>query len=584
VECARVGLWCGLVLSAFALGFDVGPLYSQANPVPPAQVAPSEVLAPAPTVDAAPGKDKKPAHWTVALQSFTSAVGSILLLAAYSALIVVAIFLIVFVWRELRKKIVIIEPFEVPPSVAATGLTGAALVTQIKQRIDEIRSADHGLAIRLERSADGRTAPPVEFRMETASDLIILEASAGGFSTRDVLLFLRKVFNRPPIKVTGHLHLRGRGAQLVVEVRMPHRNRMYEVRDEPLIQTAAERLLHDLDPGSVANYYASRGRLGDMEQVAAELKANEYFSEDFYTGLILSGYVALARLERDEGVDNAQDLYTVGELLEFSAPRSSAGQFYMGVAARHIPKAGLDEAVERLRRSVRYDRHNLQAHFYLGFVLHRNGKLNDALKKYEFVLANVTHNFSRAPNDCGPKWIWHRVSGVIRRRRPTHASPSNVYAGQALLMRALILGKTQGRQMEIDGYDQLIAWGSSINSVLWSRLVADAMFNKGVVLNVTDPFRAIAVYNGLIDRYGSHSEIQFAMRVARALIARTIVERVSAGATHFNPDDPEFQALVTEWQTRNPAVAAQLLPALQDLAARAANPPPEPLPGADLAP
>lgn len=565
-----MGLWCGLILALFVSGLASGSVHAQTVPAPSVQTTPSEVPAPVSSADAAPGKDKKPAAWWAAvaayLQGVVSIATSILVIVSYLALFAAAIILFCFVCRELRKKIVIIEPFEVPPSVAATGLTGAALVTQIKQRIDEIRRADTGLSIRPKRRADGRTAPPVDFRMETVADLIIVEASLAGFSTRDFLSLLRRIFNGPPSQVSGHLVVKESAYFLLMEVRSQSTSRIFQVDSADIWQAAAEKILSVIDRGALANYYAETWKLDKLLDLADELIGSNTSRDALLQGWNLRGFVALQKFEIDRTTDNARHLYLAGEKIAKLSPSSAAARLYQGVAAPlYRGEEGRVEAIRLLKSAVEIDRFDLEARFYLAFELEDQDRYADALLEYDCILSLATLASKSMLRRC---WILLKATSVFRKFRPTVAVDPivpDILAGHALYCRASIHRKSeQGLQAASEDYDKIIRWGENSKSANWETLVSKAMLGKAVIVHANDSKEAVNLYDALIDRYGARDETVLVEQTAKALIARLLALRTSKSKAPqtLDPTDSEFQALVTEWQTRNPAVAAQLLPVL----------------------
>jgi len=283
----------------------------------------------------------------------------------------------VYLYRELTRDVLIIEPFNVPKEYADKGFTDEVIANHVSDALAEIEKD----AITKEKRAGLRVDTFV-----LSGDLpttIDVEVPGTKLGLRTLVEIAREVFNIHPKRVRGDvvLSIAPAAAPVSLTVRVSGARHPEVVRrsmipdndPERIPQLAAEAILHDVNPFLLGVYKQYQDDSETVEEIGRELLAGSD-RLDRARGHDLMGLVDTARGRLKDAVAEYRQATEL-------APDLSFAYANWGFMLDNLDKAG--EAITKYQKAVQLDPSYARAYVVWGYTLYKQGKPAEAEAKFQ---------------------------------------------------------------------------------------------------------------------------------------------------------------------------------------------------------
>jgi len=249
-----------------------------------------------------------------------------------------------YLWRELRRPVLMIEPFDVPKELAEAGLSPRVVASWIGTALPELKRST---------VARSSSAAKVTYAHHSLPDIQIPEAKIG---LRAIIEFLRDIFGWHVLRIGGDIVEIGDGWTVTVyeswgrnQIRVGQESVQKSERDK-LIKKATELALKADEPFLFGALMLSRGRSEEALKVAREMA--------------LDDPEAAERM----GKKAARDRRVMGHLL-WSYILTQQKEY--------------EEALKHIELALHLDRRSARAYNTWGILLHAQGLYAGAIEKYK---------------------------------------------------------------------------------------------------------------------------------------------------------------------------------------------------------
>ena len=284
-------------------------------------------------------------------------------------LIVVAIVLCVFLYRQSKKEVLVIEPFEVPKTLSEMGYTGQVFVNKLTDELHKIITT-----ARTVKEAIGFNAA----WLEGSGDF---ELPTTGLSLSSVLDIVRELVGSHPIRVTGEVVLLG-GDSLNVTLRIlgkPEksvRGKLANLEKDILVHSA-EYVFRMTDPYILAAYLYNQG---DDPQEAIRVIRNHCLNNQRYAKENDKKWVYNLWGNALYGQENYSEAIVKYENATVMDPKFARAYYNWGNA---LHQQGHDSlAIEKYRKATEMDSKFARAYYDWGNALHQQSHDSLAIEKY----------------------------------------------------------------------------------------------------------------------------------------------------------------------------------------------------------
>jgi tetratricopeptide (TPR) repeat protein len=221
------------------------------------------------------------------------------------------------VWNATQDHDLVVDAFSVPPDMAQTGLTGAALANRV---LDRFSAMDRGTLSFTQQ---------LEAHHGSASDDVRVEIPETGISLGELNRYLRAWLGHE-IHVTGELVHTAKGQSLTVR----YGDTPGVTTDEPadaldkLVEKSAENIFRAADTLRYADYLSMHGRLAEAEAIA---HAETHRGDNAHRSL---AYVSLGYADYWKG--DQRDMGVNGQLAVHLDPASPVAWFVAEASANNL--------------------------------------------------------------------------------------------------------------------------------------------------------------------------------------------------------------------------------------------------------
>jgi tetratricopeptide (TPR) repeat protein len=289
--------------------------------------------------------------------------------------ILLTVIVVPYLYREVTRDVLLIEPFNVPRQYAEMGLTGEVMANHVSDSLDEIEKD----AITKEKRVGLR---PDKFVLP--GDLpatIDVEVPGTKLGLKTIVEIIREVLNIQPTRVRGDVVLAAaEDAPVSITVRisgsrpaLPRHLSMPMNDPSAVPQLAAEAILRDVNPFLLAVYRAEQGDLIAVAEIGREMLA----SPDPLQSARGHNFMSVVYAGRERWKDAAREAQKAAEL----APKFPPAYCNWGFALDNQGK--LAEAISKYQKAVDLDASFARWYTIWGFTLYRNAKPAEAVAKFQ---------------------------------------------------------------------------------------------------------------------------------------------------------------------------------------------------------
>jgi tetratricopeptide (TPR) repeat protein len=249
-----------------------------------------------------------------------------------------------YLWRELRRPVLMIEPFDVPKELAETGLSPRVVASWIGTALPELKRST------IARSS---SAAKVTYAHHSLPDIQIPEAKIG---LRAIIEFLRDVLGWHMLRIGGDIVETGDGWTVTV----------YESWGRNQTWVGQE---------SVA-----KGKRDELVKKATELALKA--EEPFLFGVLMQSRrrsEEALRIAREMALDDPEVVYRVGK--RAAKRRRIEGHLLWSYILTQ--QKDYEEALKHVSLALHLDRRSAHAYTNWGYVLGTRGDHRAAIEKYE---------------------------------------------------------------------------------------------------------------------------------------------------------------------------------------------------------
>lgn len=212
---------------------------------------------------------------------------------------ILLVFLIIVVWKDVKKEGIVFHPFEMPKKFEDGGFDGGVFAKRI---FDEIES--------IKESARSQKTDSVQFNANERPDLQ-MDVLGFGLSSNSLSYYIKDLFGYESQIITGELT--DLDKELKLSLRLPdqeqyiveysYANNTAKSGLDTIIQRAAEKIISDTDPYRLAIYLYHNGRNAEAKKLLQRIIEEKPHERKW-------AYLAWGHIYRaDEEFDLAEDMY-----------------------------------------------------------------------------------------------------------------------------------------------------------------------------------------------------------------------------------------------------------------------------------
>jgi tetratricopeptide (TPR) repeat protein len=298
-----------------------------------------------------------------------------------------------YLYRELTRNVLIIEPFNVPKQYADLGFTGEVIANHISDALHEIEKDTVGKQKQVGLTAD-------EFML--SGDLpaaIDVEVPGTKLSLKTLVEITREAFGIYPKRVRGDVVLTTGQADTPVTVTVRFsasrqsdvtRRLTSPVNDpQQVSQLAAEAILRDVNPFLLGAYKYWQCDLNAVTDIAQEMSK----SADALESARGHDLLGVVHTERRRWKAAVKEFQRATEL----EPRLTFAYANWGLALESSKKP--DEAIAKYQKAAELDPSFSRVYAFWGFTLYQQGKTAEAVAKFQEAIRSN-------PQDPAPYLNW----------------------------------------------------------------------------------------------------------------------------------------------------------------------------------
>jgi tetratricopeptide (TPR) repeat protein len=209
--------------------------------------------------------------WQLHKKAFSDTKDLFLYLFLFPFVIALFFGFVVFLYREVKRQPLIIDPFIVPAQIGNLGLTGDVFASRIKDRLHELARMAR---IRSSELEDDFVLP------KEAGLSLDLEIPGTKVGLKTIVEIVRALFNKYPIRISGDVVLPAASSLTAtgdasIAIRITRNNRSREplrVASPPdsvdaIVHDTAEAILRHINPFQLGAYYRQSGNEGAAESI-----------------------------------------------------------------------------------------------------------------------------------------------------------------------------------------------------------------------------------------------------------------------------------------------------------------------------
>ncbi len=209
------------------------------------------------------------------------------------------IFLIIVVWKDVKKEGIVFHPFEMPKKFEDSGFDGGVFAKRI---FDEIES--------IKKDARSQKTDSVQFNANDRPDLQ-MDVLGFGLSSNSLSYYIKDLLGYQSQIITGELT--DLDKELKLSLRLPdheqyiveysYANNSAKNGLDTIIQRAAEKIISDTDPYRLAIYLYHNGRNAEAKKLLQRIIEEKPHEKKW-------AYLAWGHIYRaEEELDLAEDMY-----------------------------------------------------------------------------------------------------------------------------------------------------------------------------------------------------------------------------------------------------------------------------------
>lgn len=348
------------------------------------------------------------------------------------------LFIIVFIIFEFRKKIVLIEPFEVPDNFRAIGINGQTIANKIVDAMNIIKRESRI------KSGDSKVVLP------WLKDEADLEIPGTSLSIKQIIWHLQKLLGIEPVKIAGEIIHNNNNVQINIRVRGIIEHSLYKsspeifyselnsfcleiaklayMNFEPFRVAAFEYRTSDKNLLNTIKYLTTHGNQKEKSN-GYSLLGNVYFDHLNYRyairmyrkaiNLYSNNFVAYSNLGACLIEKNRLSLaikvlkYGLIKNLTYSPAYTNLG-YALFLQERLVNSERFDIAIDNYRTAIEYDSKNIQAYMNWAFAL-------SELESYDQSINLLKKIIEIEPNNYHAYYNWGLTLETLERFQEARA-------------------------------------------------------------------------------------------------------------------------------------------------------------------
>jgi tetratricopeptide (TPR) repeat protein len=308
----------------------------------------------------------------------------------------IAVPVVVYIWREVTREVLIIDPFTVPKRYEEAGLTPDVMANRVG---DAMRQIEYDTQTNMKKDA---------FALERdEASIPAIEIPGTKFDLKAMIDVTRGIFGIYPKRISGDIVLPvgptgADSAQTQARVTIyvsQGRNRSPKIgitcpaEDvDGLVQQTAELVLRQINPYVLAAHAEEHQEYEKTVDIVQTILRNT--SQDHRhqaAAMILLGTTLDDQHKYDEAIEKYQKVTEVD-------PKYADAYYYLGYVLDEQKK--YDEAITKYQKVIEIDPKNAYAYTGWGNVLYDQRKYNEAIAKYQKAV-EIDPKFANAYDNWG---------------------------------------------------------------------------------------------------------------------------------------------------------------------------------------
>ena len=468
-------------------------------------------------------------------------------ISAFSTLIIplVTLLFMVITYKDLQKKSIIIEPFEVPSSLNQHGYTGKAIANKFIDQINIIKVAASTTMRSKQFTASWDTK---ESKIQTPGSSLLLDS---------VSQYLRYHLGKDTIRILGEVTMRDNLLHITTRVRgQPGKTVSGSLEElDLLLRRGAEHIYLSTQPYILASYFFDIDKTRSLKIIRHILRHPP--THDDAWAYNLWGLILFTQQDYEGAISkyrNATKIRTTSAEAEVHAYHNwglalAEQQQYEEAIAKYRQALKLDKtyahaytswglslekqddyagAMTKYQRAIDLTPKAVDAYFNWGVALHAQGNYTGAIMKYEQVVA-LEPQHVQAYNNWGRALAEQKkYAGAMGKYQQAIDNWSQARAEQGDCARTMTKCQQAIDDLDQKAVDVYFNWGNDLYAqreyvkaiAKFQKIIAlkseniNAYFNIAHILGeLGKPIEAIAQYEKII-AFDSQSEIAMAAKEA----------------------------------------------------------------------
>lgn len=358
-------------------------------------------------------------------------------------MVVIILVLVLLLGIEMSRDIVLIEPFDVPETLAERGYTGRVVARKLIDRLNQIRAEGEVKAVLLDQE-------PYDFIPAWEQDSSNIQMQGGAFSIRTVARYLKETLGQDILRISGEVTL----DEVLPGEETSHSD---ETLDEGAKKKSMLRVATRVGKRPAEEHkkeFASTGFPTALDKLVCQAAEDIYGDQQPYA---LAVFLLKRRPERSEE-------------LVLSAPQRSLGEQARATLLRGTIKVYQNEPEKALvlyRRAAELDPELWQARFNLALLLTQQGLHAEAEPELQWLERRRTH---RSEVDV-LHGRWHLTQGHTHEAlaRFESAASHDVANAQAWYWWGRTLAQQNAHEEALDKLDRAAAASPYFPPILVER-------------------------------------------------------------------------------------------------------------------
>ena len=346
---------------------------------------------------------------------FTEAVKNVIFFVALSIICYLAVHLA----HDATKKVLLLDPIEVPKTLSERGLTSTVLTEQVRERLDSLEEIEYepvsGNPISI--ATTNRVTVNAGSGTLIGPALPEVEIPETKLSLGSFMDILRDFLGTAPMHLGGEVTSMDSASKLSFRCRLLEpgtdvqigKQQIIEIADESgLVDAITDQLLELTDPFLLGSYYVKTGKIAESKSLANRMQFERPDKDDMYSKavllrafidltpnnpLIIGGYAYI--LEQQSKLAEAE--VQLRRAVEIS-PHDDSLCTSLGVLLSKEDRLG--EAADLFHHCMQIDPRFSYAHVELGVTLAKQKKFDLALNEFKTAI-KITPKLALAHSELG---------------------------------------------------------------------------------------------------------------------------------------------------------------------------------------